>query len=182
MTTVAIVGVLSTLAIYGVKKKVNHARTTEARNNVGRLARDAAAAFERERTTATGAIAARQTRAIDNRLCTTASATVPSSLNAIRGRKYQSTANDWSRDRATAGRGFACLGFTVEEPQYYAYEYRTSTTNWNNAGAVNTTFDAYARGDLDGNGVRSEFRIHGRVVSKGRLQVSPTILESLPDE
>ena len=47
MITVAIVGVLAALATYGVSSYVKSARAAEARANVGRMAKDAAAAYAR---------------------------------------------------------------------------------------------------------------------------------------
>jgi prepilin-type N-terminal cleavage/methylation domain-containing protein len=48
MIVVAIIGILAALAIYGVKKYLTNAKTGEAKNNLGRLAKDAVSAFERE--------------------------------------------------------------------------------------------------------------------------------------
>jgi type IV pilus assembly protein PilA len=44
MIVVAIVGILSVLAIYGVRKYVANAKTAEARNSLGQIAKDAATA------------------------------------------------------------------------------------------------------------------------------------------
>ena len=49
MIVVAIVGVLASLAIYGVRKYVTNAKTTEARNALGQLSKDATTAFAREK-------------------------------------------------------------------------------------------------------------------------------------
>ena len=43
MIVVAIVGVLAALAIYGVRKYIASAKTAEARNSLGQLAKDASA-------------------------------------------------------------------------------------------------------------------------------------------
>ena len=51
MIVVAIVGVLAVLAVYGVRKYLANAKTAEARNSLGQLAKDAAAAVEREKGT-----------------------------------------------------------------------------------------------------------------------------------
>ena len=48
MIVVAIVGILAVLAIYGVRKYLANAKTAEARNSIGQMAKDAAAAFEKE--------------------------------------------------------------------------------------------------------------------------------------
>src|SRR4051812_10970323 len=48
MIVVAIIGVLAALAIYGVRKYLASAKTSEAKNTVGAIARSAVGAFERE--------------------------------------------------------------------------------------------------------------------------------------
>ena len=48
MIVVAIIGILAALAIYGVKKYLTNAKTGEAKNNLGRMGKDAVAAYERE--------------------------------------------------------------------------------------------------------------------------------------
>ena len=48
MIVVAIVGVLSALAIYGVTKYLRSSKTAEVRTALGQMAKDAMAAFNRE--------------------------------------------------------------------------------------------------------------------------------------
>src|SRR3954468_8225606 len=48
MIVVAIIGVLAALAIYGVRRYLASAKTSEAKSNVGAITRAAAAAYERE--------------------------------------------------------------------------------------------------------------------------------------
>ena len=57
MIVVAIVGILAALAIYGVRKYIANAKTAEARNTIGKIQKDAIAAFEREKL-ATSAVLA----------------------------------------------------------------------------------------------------------------------------
>ena len=45
MIVVAIVGILAVLAVYGVRKYVSNAKTAEARNSLGVIATDEAAAY-----------------------------------------------------------------------------------------------------------------------------------------
>ena len=103
-----------------------------------------------------------------NRLCVTASKTVPQQAAKIKGKKYQSNPSEWSPDAKTAGKGFSCLKFSVESPQYFIYRYTTSTTNVAHSGNVNTTFDAIAQGDLDADGKLSEIKMSGKVVQAGK--------------
>src|SRR5258708_7645218 len=122
MIVVAIVGVLAALAIYGVRKYLLNAKTAEARNAVGQMAKDAKTAFERE-SMPSAVLVGGGSIGVSNNLCASATATVPAAVASIKGSKYQSTAGDWDADNATAGVGFACLKFSVTDPQYYMYEY-----------------------------------------------------------
>ncbi len=185
MITVAIVGVLAALASYGVGTYVKSARTAEARANVGRMAKDAAAAYARGDMA--GTVLKAKASVVDlNRLCVTASKTVPQQAAKVKGKKYQSNPSEWVADAKTAGKGFSCLRFSVTSPQYFIYRYKTSTTNVANSGNVNVTFDAIAQGDLDGDGKLSEIKLSGKVVKVGKagkeLFVAPTFVETNPTE
>ena len=48
MIVVAIIGVLAALAIYGVRRYLASAKTSEAKNTIGAITRSAQAAYERE--------------------------------------------------------------------------------------------------------------------------------------
>jgi type IV pilus assembly protein PilA len=157
-----VIPVLAVLAIYGVRKYVNNAKQAEARNALAEIAKDAAAAWEKERSGPGGAVA--------HRLCPSASRAVPSTLAMVSGKKYQSSVADWNVDCAT-DRGFCCLQFSMSMPQYYMYSY----------GATPTTFMGVANGDLDGDGIASTFRIRGEVVG-GSVQIAPNIEETEPSE
>ena len=111
MIVVAIVGVLAVLAVYGVRKYLANAKTAEARNSLGQLAKDAAAAVEREKGTqailATGTVSSLLRSFCDS------STMVPSTVPA--GQKYQSTKAEWNNGDAVTG--WNCLKFSLEEPQ-----------------------------------------------------------------
>jgi type IV pilus assembly protein PilA len=173
MIVVAIVGVLAALAIYGVRKYLLNSKTAEVRNAVGQMAKDAKAAYERE-SMAPDILKQGDSTAVSNNLCTTASKSVPDDAKKIKGQKYQSAASDWTVDQATAGKGFACLRFSMSDPQYYMYGY-TGT-----AGA-DGTFTASGAGDLNGDEVTSLFSLDGKV-EKGIVYVSPNFKEDKPEE
>lgn len=184
MIVVAIVGVLAALAIYGVRKYIANAKTAEARNSLGQISKDASSAYAREGMAGTvltlGSVAN-----ISNKLCAKATSPVPATKGSIQGQKYQSSPAEWAYDQKTAGKGFACLKFSVSGPQHFLYRYKTSTTNVANAGKVNATFDAVAQGDLDGDGVLSEIKLSGKIVQAGKgsvLVVAPAITETNPEE
>lgn len=166
MIVVAIVGVLAALAIYGVNKYVNNAKTTEARTALGRIAKDAATAYHRPK--ASGAIlTAGNSAAFSNELCPSATpvpATVPAAA------KFQSNPNDWNHV------GWACLRFSMTDPQQYQYNYTATVTTGSSA-----AFEATAQGDLDGDTALSTFTMRG-AVSGDTLLVSPNIEELNPLE
>jgi len=182
MIVVAIVGILASLAIYGVRKYVANAKTAEARNSLGQIGKDAATAFEKE-SMAGNVLAAKGTTGITRALCASATAPVPAAIGSVKGAKYQSNQSvgkDWSLDES-ANKGFACLKFTMSAPQYYLYNYTSDGNLAANPPVVGTQFTALANGDLNGNGVTSTFMILG-AVSGGNLYTAPSIEELNPSE
>lgn len=171
MIVVAIVGILSVLAIYGVRKYIANAKTAEARNSLGQIAKDAAAAVEREKGTST-MVAFGSTSALMRAFCGTSSQ-VPST-GAPKGQKYQSQASDWTSGSPAAG--WMCLKFVMDEPQYYAYQYSASNTDPTSGG-----FLATANGDLNGDGNQSTFSVYGQAAS-GVIAISPNVQETNPEE
>lgn len=169
MIVVAIIGVLAALAIYGVTKYMTNAKTAEARSSLGRLAKDAAAAYERESDV--GLIAAGASATITRELCPSVTATVPAALTSVAGQKYQSQPSDWN------GNGWDCLRFSMQGPQYFLYNYTAD---------VSASFTATAQGDLDGDATASTFAIQGAITtgSDGQsfLRISGSIAETNPEE
>jgi type IV pilus assembly protein PilA len=176
MMVVVIIGILAVLGTYGVRKYMATAKSAEARNALGQMAKDAATAFEREKIIANVVGKGTYSDKV-RRLCASASASVPAAIASVTGRKYQSQASDWAVDQAANG-GFYCLKFSVEMPQYYMYSYTLTGVGT----ASGDTFAATAQGDVDGNGITSMFTIQGQINSGYALSTSPQILEVRPDE
>jgi len=176
MIVVAIVGVLAVLAVYGVRKYIANSKTAEARNSLGQISKDAATAYEKESMTVAGVLAQGGASATLRQLCTT-STPVPSTGVAPKGAKYQSAPADWNADSATAGKGFACLKYSIDAPQYYAYTYTTV-----GSASQGDSFTATALGDLNGDGNSSQFAVSGSIGNGMVLNVSPTIAEQNPEE
>jgi type IV pilus assembly protein PilA len=172
MVVVAIVGVLAALAVYGVRRYLSHSKTTEARNAVGQVAKDAKSAFERESMLG-GVLPAGAATAVVNDLCLDAASSVPDNIAKVTGQKYQSAGTDWTNGNSSTT-GFVCLRFSISDPQYYLYDYKGS------AGPAGT-FTAISHGDLDGNGVLSTISLAGRV-AQGIVLVSPNFIEVSPEE
>lgn len=171
MIVVAIVGVLAALAIYGVRKYLLNAKTAEAKNAVGQMAKDAKAAYERE-SMDSKVLAAGDSAAVSNQLCDAASATVPSSKDSIAGKKYQSKPGDWDADKGKPHKGFYCLKFAVTDPQYYMYNYTSD-------GKV---FAAIGQGDLNGDGNLSTFKMNGELKDDKQVYIAPNFEETDPEE
>src|ERR1700738_4485708 len=83
MIVVAIVGVLAVLAVYGVRKYLANAKTSEARNSLCQLAKDAASAGEREKGT-TSILSAGGTSTLMRQFCAS-STLVPSASATVTG-------------------------------------------------------------------------------------------------
>ena len=141
------VGIMAVLGIYGTRKYISTAKAVEARSSLSQMGMLAKAAYER-----------------DGKVCRSASTPIPAAVPT--GTKYMSSPGEWEADKATNA-GFACLGFAMSTPQYFQYQYTATPTG----------FTATARGDLDADGVVSEYELSGQVVG-GVLQVAPTLKET----
>jgi type IV pilus assembly protein PilA len=182
MIVVAIVGVLAVLAIYGVRKYIAHAKTAEARNTLGAIGQQATAMYERESMPGS-VLSLGGTAAVSQALCASepAPGTVPGlGISLVKGQKWQSAPTDWNVGASTRS-GFACLRFTLDQPQYYVYGYTSSGTS----GALNDTFTATAAGDLNGDGVPSSFSLAGKLqgtTGAVSLTIAPNIVEVNSEE
>ncbi|HEX2881298.1 MAG TPA: prepilin-type N-terminal cleavage/methylation domain-containing protein [Polyangiaceae bacterium] len=173
MIVVAIVGVLAALAIYGVRKYVMNAKTAEARNSLGQMAKDAVTAYTRERIDP-ALLSLGHTTGVVNVLCENAVA-VPASRDAIKGQKYQSLPGDWR------GVGWDCLRFSMQDPQYYQYNYFATGART----AEGDTFTALAIGNLDGDSSTARFELRGELKADPEdlvIILAPNVLEINPDE
>lgn len=151
---VAAIGSLSAVAIYGVRRYLSNAKTSEAKSSLGAIARGAVSAYEREQTSGPA-----------HALCGSA-APVPAAVPG--GRKYQPDASDGKDyETGTASAGWRCLKFTITSPQYYQYEYRVGGNyKGPKRGGPDPGpdgFEASAEGDLDGDGITSLFTLTGKV-------------------
>jgi type IV pilus assembly protein PilA len=186
MIVVAIVGILASLAIYGVRKYIANAKTAEAKNSLGQIGKDSQTAFEKESLSGAVMTAATST-SISRAICASSSASVPAAKGSIQGAKYQSDQGvtaDWNIDATAAGAstgtlgaGFACLKFSMSAPQYYLYTFSGSA-----AGTPGKSFTAIANGDLNGDGTTSIFLLAGSIGGDTNLYVAPNIQETDPEE
>jgi len=178
MIVVAIIGVLAAIAVYGVGRYLAAARASEAKNNIGEIARSAHAAFERERmgasTLADGSVSAQASHL----LCDSASA-VPATVP--KGSKYQpntADGNDFYGGDEQAG--WRCLKFAIDQPIAFQYNYTkgSSVVAPTSPIACKTSecFEAGALGDANGNNILARFARAGVVnTSTGEMRQSSYI-------
>jgi type IV pilus assembly protein PilA len=171
MIVVAIVGVLAALAVYGVRKYVSSAKTAEARNGVGQIAKGAQAAFAADQMEG-NTLSLGGTVTSNLRLCQSATA-VPTTDDSVLGRKYQSRPSEWQGN-------WDCLRFSISSPQYYQYNYTATGT-----GDTGSTALAVARGNLDGDAIWSTISLAGTVAEDaGQLELTfaPALAEQNAEE
>jgi type IV pilus assembly protein PilA len=172
MIVVAIIGVLAALAIYGVRKYLTNAKTAEARTAIGRIAKDAASAWDREKMA--GDVLAAGGVAANSRAFCGSSTEVPDALAKVANQKYQSSPAEWNTGDTETG--WRCLRFTMDGPQYFKYQYISTDA---------TNFIARAEGDLDADTNASTFDLAGAVLDVSGEQavtIAPAIAETNPEE
>jgi type IV pilus assembly protein PilA len=179
MIVVAIIGVLAALAIYGVRRYLASAKSAEAKNSLGAIARNAQAVFERETFDTQILGDAANSTALSHAVCKSAAAAVPVAVPP--GDKYQpSTMKGADFDAGDALTGWKCLKFTISTPIYYRYNYKAGG-GYVSAGLPGapdpgaTGFEGSAQGDLDANGVLSTLARGGTITPSGQLKLSTQV-------
>ena len=148
-------GAAATLAIYGVRRYLADAKTAEARNTVGQIAKDIAATYEMETLP--------PTPRSKKRLASYPA--VPKSVPS--GLKVQTSPADW--------KAWAPIKFMMDTPQYYQYEVKAAKDGM--------SCEVFAHGDLDGDAKVSTFRVKIHIDPKTRdLLIAPRIEEQDPTE
>jgi type IV pilus assembly protein PilA len=192
MIVVAIIGVLAALAIYGVRRYLQGAKTSEARNMLGAIGRGAVAGYNRETNVQEKLSDGTSSTATNNDLCAGANA-VPASVGSVAGKKYQpNTANNVDYQAGTSSIGWKCLRFVNSSPQYFQYGYQSQPLSASAAGGIAPAggipavsgpgvFVAWANGDLDGDGVLSGFGFRGQVNATTRSLLTATQLQVLDE-
>jgi type IV pilus assembly protein PilA len=180
MIVVAIIGVLAALAIYGVSRYFANAKTAEAKNTIGAIARAAAAAYEREQSVSEilgGGVAGAQSTFA---LCGQAAKKIPDS-GIPAGTKINPDPADQTATAETNGAadGWACLRFNLNQPVAYQYSYmkdNSVTTGLPGAPAyAGSYFEAAAQGDLDADTNLSTFARGGQIQTDGSLTLATQV-------
>lgn len=182
MIVIAIIGVLAALAIYGVRRYLASAKTSEGKNTVGAIARAAKQSFERE--TAVSELIATgkgETTAANHTLCDSATP-VPNTAPPP-GKKYQpETGNGLDYDSGDATKGWRCLKFVMTQAHYYKYHYTkaggspvTVAHGGTAVAAGAESFEAAAEGDLDDDTVTSAFALVGQSDGAKEMRISTQV-------
>ena len=146
-------GMMAAIGTYAVRKYLAHAKSAEARFTIGRIAESYINYWNGK-----NAAPSAKRRLI-------ALPAVPREVP--RATKYQTTASDW--------KAWEPIKFTMEEPQYYQYEVRATSGG--------TAVEILARGDLNGDGKTSLFKLQLNVDPKSRvLAVASSLEETDPTE
>lgn len=160
---VFLVGILAALGIYGTRRYLGAAKTAEAKNTIGAIARGARYAYEREGLDPSN----------PHKLCGSAT-TVPAMIPV--GTKYMpGSGSGVDFNTGDSENGWMCLKFTMTQPIYYQYSYHAGSGYVAPSQSPGPDgFEAAARGDLDGDGTTSLFVLTGKPAG-GVLSVSPSI-------
>lgn len=171
MIAVALVGVLAALGVFGLRHHLRSAMAAEATGSVGAICRGAVAAYEREDASGAAPKEGASDSAPEHVLCPSAER-VPSSIDAVKGRKYQASSAPGEDFETEA---WACVRFVMRRPMAYQYQYVASPDGLG--------FEASARGDLDGDGIASRYARRGAVHPVTRmLRVETEIASTDPLE
>jgi len=140
MIVVMILGLLAAISIPSYTRYVKRTKTSEAVGNIRAIYQGQMTYFQRSIEVGTG-----------QRFASAATYTPDSNPGSS---KYPARPTLWSADPQ-----WAAIGFSLEQPHYYAY---ASYTSGSGEGAY---FYSRAIGDLDGDDIESTFSITGTVVA-----------------
>ena len=147
MIVVAIIGTLAAVAIPGYVRYVRRAKTSEAMGGIPVIFRGVQAYYQTEHTTRSGGI-------VSANLPVTTPA-VPASIASVAGTQYSPVSSDWDDI------SWQAVSFSVSSPMRFQFQYCKTTSGGANACVVSpdagTSFEVFARGDLDGDGIPSTF-------------------------
>lgn len=181
MIVIAIIGVLAALAIYGVRRYLASAKTSEAKNTIGAIARGAKASFERETAASELIVAAAggNSTGASHALCATAT---PTPATVPVGTKYQpGSGNGVDFDSGDSVTGWKCLKFSMTQAVYYKYTYTKGSSPLTTAKGGSPTvsaaesFEAGAEGDLDGDAATSAFALVGAADTANEMRVATQV-------
>jgi hypothetical protein len=169
MNLLALVAVLGAVGMVAVAKWYRHSKTAEATHSVEAIATGAATYYGKSDFTQPAGSKPEALKA-SRHFPPPSSTSVPADVGDVQGKLYKSAAADW------AGSPWRDIGFALHQPQSYAYSFESEGAG---PGARCT---AVARGDLDGNGVWSSYRLGVIADESGTARVGTTLEKINPEE
>ncbi len=146
LTTIGFISILGALAMYGVARYLRHSKTAEAVATTSAIAQAACVYYNQSDANQPAGTKPEAAKAMRH-FPPASRASVPANEADVRGKKFQSAVGDWSTSP------WLDMGFKISTPQFYAYSFES------NGSGTAAQATAIAQGDLDGNGIKSSFRV-----------------------
>jgi len=157
------------MGMYGLARYLRHTKTAEAVGSVTTMATAAAEFYNSSDATQPAGTEASAARAMRH-FPATSKASVPADADAVRGKQFQSNAADW------AVSPWREMRFSMPQPQYYAYSFRSEGVGT----MANAT--AIAQGDLDADGDVSRFSVDIKPDTEANAKVAPDVVRERSEE
>ena len=171
MIVVAIIGILSAIAIPAFVNYVKRSKTMEAPRLLGQMYQGAAELYSGEEIW-TGTIVEPGNAAAAVANCTVATATPTWTAG---DEKY---VVDWAAENPAYGR----IGFAVADPIYFEYHIVNHVNAAGGCGlttlGVPAVYDFQANGDLDGDGAQSTFLVEAGVNGENNMYRTPGVVKT----
>jgi Tfp pilus assembly major pilin PilA len=167
--TIGAVSILGALAMYGVAKYLRHSKTVEAVSSTTAIAQAACAYYNESDANQPAGTRPEAAKAMRH-FPPSSRASVPASMDDVRGKRFQSAIGDWSTSP------WLEMGFKLSTPQFYLYSFESQGSG------PSALASALAHGDLDGNGVTSTFRASAAPDESLTAKVKGSVEQTNPDE
>ncbi len=151
MIVVAIIGILAAVAIPAFMDYMKRARTSEASLGLNKIGKNAKRAYGDTSSYSIIPGPLRPTGVSATTGCCGGKGGTQLAKGTVVNNKCTEDAASFKSDP-----GWASLEFSIDEPGLYGFSYQAGT---------GTSFDAFAYGDVDCDGVPAVFRVEGRLVN-----------------
>ncbi|MBN1772964.1 MAG: prepilin-type N-terminal cleavage/methylation domain-containing protein [Deltaproteobacteria bacterium] len=190
MIVVVILGILAAIAIPLYMKFVQQSKTGEAETNLGKIATLAEQYYAKSGSQAsTGTVTPGGSMILVSRFPNTPRTSAcaggagaartneesvprPASITSVQKASYQPQINEWQCTAPGPGcpsdTAWSQMNFEISSPIRYVYCYQANVTD-----AANQVFTVYATGDLDGDGIWSEWQRRGMSNVDGAVTIGP---------
>lgn len=161
--------ILAALGMYGLSRYLKYSKATEGVTSTTAIAQAAANYYndsDAKQPAGTKPDSAKAMRHFP----ASSRTSVPANFDDVKGKRYQSAIGDWSVSP------WLDMRFTLSTPQYYAYSFESQGSG------PSAQATAEAKGDLDGNGKNSTFRVTVTPDSEGNAKVDPNVVPIDPEE